>query len=108
MVRRSGVIALLSLALAVPAAAAPAPDYETPQDAIAAVKRILKRSVKGCATDWARIDAVGFRGAWTIDVRVRDSEAGKGLARWRIGDGWPTAANALARALAKGCPAEAP
>ena len=99
------LIALLVAAFAAPAAAEP-PAYETPQDAVAAIKKILKRTMKPCATDWARIDAVGFESAWTVDVRIRGSEAGKGLARWRIGEGWPMAANPLARALAKGCPAD--
>ena len=104
MTGRPALIALLVAAFAAPASAAPPPAYETPQDAVAAIKKVLKRTVKPCATDWARIDAVGFPGAWTVDVRIRDSEAGRGVARWKIGDGWPLAVNPLARALAKGCP----
>ncbi len=99
------IAALLALCCAAPAVAAP-PAYETPQDAVAAIKRILKKSETRCATDWARIDAIGFEGAWQIDVRIRGSKAGKGRAQWKIGEGWPVATNPLAKALAKGCPAK--
>jgi hypothetical protein len=106
--RRPALTALVALAAggsAAAVAAAPPPAYETPQEAIAAIKRVLRKSQVACATDWARIDATGYQGAWTIDVRIRASDAGKGVARWRIGKGWPTAANPLAKALAKSCPA---
>lgn len=105
MSRRFLLVGLIAL-VAGPAVAATPPDPQTPEDAIAVVKRILKKSVKACATDWATIDVVGFRGDWKIDVRIRDSAAGRGQAKWKIGKGWPVATNALAKALAKGCPAD--
>lgn len=97
---------LVAVFAAIPGTAATPPPTETPQDAVAAVKRVLKRSLTGCRTDWARIDAVGYEGSWTVEVRIRDSKAGKGTAVWFIGDGWPRAKNALAKAIAHGCPAD--
>lgn len=107
MARRILITTLLVAGLAAPTGmAATPPPAETPQDAVAAVKRILKRSTADCRTDWARIHAVGFEGSWTVEVRIRDSEAGKGTAHWFIGEGWPRAKNALAKAIAHGCPAD--
>jgi hypothetical protein len=102
--RRLLLVGLLALA-AGPAAAATPPDPQTPEEAITVVKRILKKSVKACGTDWATIDVVGYRRDWKITVKVRESAAGRGAAKWKIGRGWPVATNALAKAVARGCPA---
>jgi hypothetical protein len=101
---------ILTTALATGLAAAPAlalvsSPAATPQEAVDVIKKVLKRTEKACGTDWARIDAVGYEGAWKVEVRIRDSEAGRGLARWAIGAAAPRPRNALAKALARGCPA---
>ena len=70
---------------------------------MAIVKRILNRHLKPCHLDWARIDAEGFEGDWTIDVKVRRSRSGKGIARWHIGQSWPVAVNRLAKAISYDC-----
>jgi hypothetical protein len=87
-----------------PAFAASAPPIDEPQDAVAIVKRIVTRHMKPCKLDWARIDAEGFKGNWNIDVKVRSSRAGKGIARWHIGKNWPIARNKLAKAISHDCP----
>ena len=101
--------AFIAVVLAVgcgPALAAPGPPpIHEPQDAVAIVKRIVTRHMKPCRLDWARIDAEGFEGDWTVDVKVRSSRAGKGIARWHIGNGWPIARNRLARAISYDCKA---
>lgn len=104
MPRRPLAIGLLSLGLAAPAGLAAPQPVDSPQAAVDAIKRVLNRTMKPCHTDWARIDAVGSAGSWKVDVRIRGSRAGKGVARFRIGKGWPVATNVLARTLAKGCP----
>lgn len=104
MARRTILAGALALAAAAPAAAATPPPTRTPQQAVDAVRRVVQRTMRACATDWAKISAVGYEGDWRVDVRIRDSQAGDGTARWQIGDGWPVARNALARALARGCP----
>jgi hypothetical protein len=101
---RSILVGLSALAVAVPAAAATAPPTKTPQQAVDAVKRVVSRNMKACHLDWSRIVAEGFEGNWTVDVKVRSSEAGKGTARWTIGTGYPVARNAMAKKLAHGCP----
>ena len=95
----------LALLLAVPALLAPgaALAAETPEEAIAAVKRVLKRAAPTCDTDWAKIRIVGYPEDWQVTVVVRDSAAGDGPARWRVGEGPPRALNELARAIARGC-----
>jgi hypothetical protein len=98
--------AVAVLATAVPALAAEAPPIKEPQDAVAIVKRILTRHMKACKLDWARIGATGFEGDWTINVKVRSSRAGKGTARWHIGDSWPIARGPLAKAIVHDCPAD--
>lgn len=103
MARRTLILALTSVAFAAPAAAGTAPPTETPQDAVDAIRTILKRTMKPCGTDWAAIHAVGYEGSWTINVKIRDSAAGSGKAHWFIGNGWPRAKNALAKAIARGC-----
>ena len=106
MARRIVLLALIAAGSAAAAPAATPPPTETPQDAVAMVKRILKRTQAACHSDWSRISAVGFEGDWEVEVKMRASEAGEGTARWTIGDGWPVARNKLARALAHGCPAD--
>jgi hypothetical protein len=101
--RRTLLIALAALSTAGPALAATPPPSTTPQQAVDAVKVVVKRTMKACRTDWARIDAVGYAGHWKVTVKVRGSDAGKGSARWFIGKGWPVAKNALAKQLAGGC-----
>lgn len=103
--RRTLVATLLATAVVTATAgAATPPPTETPQDAVTAIKKILKRTMADCATDWAKIHAVGYEGSWTIKVTIRESKAGEGTAHWFIGNGWPRAKNALAKALAHGCP----
>lgn len=103
MLRRTLTIALSSAAAAAPALAAAPPTTETAEQAVAAVKRVLQHTAKPCRDDWARIRAVGYEGHWQVTVRIRSSRAGHGAARWTIGDGWPVARNALAKAVAHGC-----
>ncbi|MCW2989433.1 MAG: hypothetical protein JWM73_27 [Solirubrobacterales bacterium] len=103
MPRRTLLIATTALCIAAPATAATPPPADTPQQAVDAVKTVLKRTMKACHTDWARIDAVGYAGSWKVTVKVRASDAGEGTARWFIGKGWPAAKNALAKSLAAGC-----
>jgi hypothetical protein len=103
VLRRTLLIALTSAAVSAPSLAATAPPTRTPEQAVAAVQRILQRTMKPCRDDWARIDAHGYTAHWTVRVRVRSSRAGSGNARWAIGKGWPVARNALASALAHGC-----
>lgn len=99
------MLALIATGTAGPAlAVAPGP-ASSPQEAVDVIKRVLKRTEKACRTDWARIDAVGYENAWTVEVRIRASDAGKGVARWDIGDGPAKARNALAKTLTRGCPA---
>lgn len=105
MARRTLLIALLAGSAAMPAGASPPTAAETPQDAVDVIKRVLKRTERACRTDWARIDAVGYEAHWDVDVRIRSSKAGRGLARWTIGSGPAKPRNALARTLARGCPA---
>lgn len=104
MSSRSLLVGLTALAFAVPASATTAPPTRTPQQAVDAVKRVVTRNMKRCHLDWARIVAEGFEGRWTVDVKVRSSDAGKGTARWAIATGYPVARNALAKAIAHGCP----
>lgn len=104
MSSRSLLVGLAALTVAVPASAATAPPTRTPQQAVDAVKRVVTRNMKRCHLDWARIVAEGFEGKWTVDVKVRSSDAGKGTARWAIGTGWPVAKNNLAKAIAHSCP----
>ena len=96
-----GVIVAMATSPAL-AASGPPPTNE-PQDAVTIVKRIVTRHMKACKLDWARIDAEGFKGNWTIDVQVRSSRSGKGIARWHIGSGWPVARNRLAKAISYDC-----
>ncbi|MFL5845777.1 MAG: hypothetical protein ACJ762_13905 [Solirubrobacteraceae bacterium] len=103
MGRRTLIITLTAGALAAPATAAKAPPTRTPQDAVDAVRTVVKRTMKACKTDWATIHAVGYAGSWTITVKVRDSKAGAGTGHWFIGNGWPRAENALAKAIAHRC-----
>ena len=95
----------LALMLAVPALLAPGAAHaaDTPEEAIAAVKRVLKRTAPGCDTEWAKIRVVGYPDDWQVTVVVRESEAGDGPARWRVGEGPPRALNELARTIARGC-----
>jgi hypothetical protein len=103
-VSRQGVITATVLAVcAVSAPAATAPPTRTPQDAVAIVKRIVVRHSKPCHLDWARIDAEGYKGNWNIDVKIRRSRSGKGIARWHIGKSWPFASNRLATAITHDC-----
>lgn len=103
MVRRTLLGAAASLVVAAPAPAADPPPAHSPQQAVDAVRRVLKRTMPACRTDWTRIEAVGFDSDWRVAVRIRASKAGAGTARWSIGTGWPIARNALARAIAHGC-----
>src|SRR5689334_2510607 len=100
---RSLVLGLTIAAMSAPVAAAQPPPVRTPEDAIAAVKRVLRKHDKDCKLDWSRIDAQGYAGRWRVDVTVRSSRAGAGVAKWRIGDGFPIASNKLARAVSHGC-----
>lgn len=97
------LIALTGACTAASAVASDAPTIRDPQDAVAAVKRIVVRHQKACRTDWAKIRALGYKGHWNVTVTVRSSRAGKGTAHWKIGNGWPYAADAFAQRLAHGC-----
>ncbi|MCW2968183.1 MAG: hypothetical protein JWM71_1955 [Solirubrobacteraceae bacterium] len=102
--RRLSLAVFATLAIGGPAAAAAsAPPVKTPDDAVAAIRRILVRNTKPCKLDWAKIHALGKPGDWAVTVTVRSSKAGKGTAHWKIADGYPSAADTLARALAHGC-----
>jgi hypothetical protein len=101
---RGAFIGVLIAVAAAPSLAATAPPTRDPQDAVAIVKRILNRHMKACRLDWARVDAEGFEGNWNIDVKIRASRAGKGIARWHIGTSWPIARNKLAKAIVHDCP----
>jgi hypothetical protein len=100
---RSIVLGLTLVATSAPVAAAKPQPVRTPEDAIAAVKRVLKKNTKKCKLDWARVDAEGYAGKWDVDVTIRASRAGNGIAHWKIGYGYPIATNKLAKSLAKGC-----
>lgn len=108
MSRRGAFIAVLTGIAATPVQAATAPPTRTPQDAVAIVKRIVNRHMQPCDLDWARIDAEGFEGNWNVDVKVRSSRAGKGIARWHIGRSWPIARNKLAKAISYDCAVKRP
>src|SRR4051812_26018536 len=101
--RRSIALGLTLAAVMATSAVADPPPARTPEDAIAAVKRAIKKRTKQCRLDWSRVDASGYAGNWTVDVTVRSSRAGKGVGRWTIGYGYPVARNKLAKAIAGGC-----
>ena len=103
MSSRSIVLGLTLAAIAAPAVAAASPPTRTPEDAIAAVKKILNKNTKKCKLDWARVDAEGYAGKWDVDVTVRSSRSGDGRASWKIGYGYPVAQNKLAKKIANGC-----
>lgn len=100
-------IRLIPCAALVACAAAAAPGLAArvsrPEDAVAAVKRIVVRNARACKTDWTRIRALGYTGHWKVTATVRSSRAGSGLAVWWIGTGRPVATDRFARRLAHGC-----
>jgi hypothetical protein len=98
------LIASAGGAAALPAAA----ETRAPQDAVAAVKRVLVRNEKPCRLDWAKIRSRGYADHWKVTVTVRSSLAGAGAAHWTIGGGAPVAADARARQLTHGCSAKRP
>jgi hypothetical protein len=103
-VRRVTLLFGLSMLAAVPGAAARDGRISRPEQAVAAVKRIVVADQRACRTDWAKIRALGYEGHWKVTVTVRSSRAGRGDALWTIGGGHPEAADAFARRLAHGCP----
>ena len=103
MSSRGFILGITLAAVSAPAIAAEPPPVRTPQDAIAAVKKVLNKNDRACNLDWSRADASGYAGNWKIDVTVRASRAGAGVAKWGIGDGYPVARNKLAKAIAHRC-----
>jgi hypothetical protein len=97
------IILLVSLGAALPAYGGSRPPVREAEQAVETIKRLLARTDKPCRTDWRRIDATGYKGHWTVVVRVRHSRSGDGIARWFIGRGAPVARNPLARDLGRGC-----
>lgn len=84
--------------------AGPALAADTADEALVAVKKVLKRTVADCETRWTKIRVVGYPDDWQVTVVIRESAAGEGPAKWRVGEGPPRALNDLGRALARGCP----
>src|SRR3954468_11513938 len=100
---RTLVLGLTIAATATPAMADQPPPVRTPQQAIGAVKRVLKQNTRKCLLDWARADAEGYAGNWKGKVPFPPPPSGAGLGQWLIGDGYPVARNALAKNIAHGC-----